>query len=167
MNDEYTNGPIEENSTDKTEQRKEQAKAPWLTMPLAVVIAGVVIAGGIVLSRTPVTSDAAAAADTAGAPITADMLRPASATDHIIGSPDAPVVLVEFADFQCPYCSVIYPTLKRIVEESNGEVAWVFRNLPLESIHPEARPAAEAAERINGLKGNEAHWQFMEDIWQA
>jgi protein-disulfide isomerase len=60
---------------------------------------------------------------------------------------------------------MIYPTLKRVAEESGGKVAWVFRTLPLESIHPQARPAAEAAECIAALKGNDAYWQFMDDAF--
>ena len=140
----------------------EVQKGGWLTTPLAVVIAGIVIACAIVLVKTPAPATVAAA-NAGSASITADTLRPASASDHIIGNPSAPVVIVEFADFQCPYCSLIYPNLKKIVADSNGQVAWVYRNFPLESIHPEARPAAEAAECIAGALGNSAFWKFMDD----
>lgn len=132
-------------------------------MPTAIVIAGVIVSGAILVTKTPTNTAAVPAGGPAAAAITAETLRPASADDHIIGSPDAPVVIVEFADFQCPYCGVIYPTLKRVVEESNGQVAWVYRHLPLESIHPEARPSAHAAECVAAQLGNDAFWQFMED----
>jgi protein-disulfide isomerase len=59
----------------------------------------------------------------------------------------------------------IHPTLQQIVEESNGEIAWVYRHLPLESIHPEALPSAVASECIAKQKGNEAFWKFADAMF--
>lgn len=132
-----------------------------LTLPVAIVVAGFVIAGAIVLTKGP----APAAADAGQGGTTNIAIRQPSAGEHIVGSPDAPVVLVEYADFQCPYCSLIYPTLKKIVADSNGKIAWVYRNLPLDSIHPNARPAAEAAECISHELGNDAFWKFSDDVF--
>lgn len=156
-------GPIENAPAPEAPEPERKKKETWLTMPLAVVIAGVFIAGAIVLAKTPAPSNAAAVAGANSSITVGGTLRAPSSSDHIIGNPNAPVVIVEFADFQCPYCSLIYPSLKRIVDDSNGQVAWVFRNFPLDSIHPEARPAAEAAECIAGELGNSAYWQFVED----
>ncbi|MDE2213144.1 MAG: DsbA family protein [Patescibacteria group bacterium] len=125
-----------------------------LTLPVAIVFASVVIAGAIVLTHVNTPS--------ANAGGTSISIRPPSAQDHIVGSPDAKVVIVEYADFECPYCSLIYPTLKSIVASSSGQVAWVYRNFPLDSIHPQARPAAEAAECIAAELGNNAFWQFVD-----
>jgi protein-disulfide isomerase len=94
-------------------------------------------------------------------------IRPPSADDHIIGSPTAPIVLVEYSDFQCPYCKMIHPDLKRIVSESNGQIAWVYRDFPLYQIHPEAENAANAAECIAAQKGNDAFWQFGDAIFES
>jgi protein-disulfide isomerase len=60
---------------------------------------------------------------------------------------------------------MVYPTIKRIVEESNGQVAWVMRNYPLESIHPQAYPAASAAECVTAQLGNAGFWKFADDIF--
>ena len=61
---------------------------------------------------------------------------------------------------------MIIPTLKKIVDNSGGKVAWVFRNLPLpETMHPEARPAAEASECVAAELGNEAYWKFSESVF--
>ena len=107
---------------------------------------------------------AMASVDTQG---TALNITPPSANDHIIGSPTAPIVLVEYSDFQCPYCKLIYPTLKQIVSESNGQVAWVYREFPLYQIHPEAENAANAAECISAQKGNDAFWKFADTIFEG
>ena len=132
-----------------------------LNPSIAIVIAGVVIAAAIVYVNG---HPAPAPADTGALPASADVPAP-RAGDHIIGSPTAPIVLIEYADFQCPYCSLVHSTLKRIVAESNGGVAWVMRNFPLESIHPEAKPAATAAECIAGLLGNDAYWKYVDAVF--
>jgi protein-disulfide isomerase len=60
------------------------------------------------------------------------------------GDPKAPVTLVEFSDYECPYCATAQPTIKRVLEQYPGKVRLVFQNFPL-SIHPSAPKAAEAA----------------------
>lgn len=68
-----------------------------------------------------------------------------SEDDHILGDPNAPVILIEYSDFECPYCNRHHDTMKQIMEEYEGQVAWVYRHFPL-SFHPEAVPAAVASE---------------------
>lgn len=140
---------------------------PVLTLPLAIVVAGVVIAGAVLYTKSSGAPAALAQQQQQNAqnlPTQVNVPAP-KAGEHIIGSPTAPIVLVEYSDFQCPFCSSVYPTIKRIVSESNGQIAWVLRNFPLESIHPEARPAAVAAECIAGLLGNDAFWKYTDDVF--
>src|SRR6185295_14119811 len=99
------------------------------------------------------------------APVAAANVPAPSASDFIVGSPNAPIVLVEYSDFQCPFCSMIYPTLKKITSESNGNIAWVMREYPLYQIHPEAIPAANAALCIADQLGNEAYWKFADAVF--
>lgn len=66
--------------------------------------------------------------------------------DHVTGSADAKVTIVEWSDFQCPFCGSFHPTMKQAVAAYGDKVRFVFRQFPLESIHPNARPAAEASE---------------------
>ncbi len=66
--------------------------------------------------------------------------------DHVIGSPDAPLVLVEYGDFECPYCGRAAPVVEELVARFGDELAVVFRHLPLVDVHEHAEMAAEAAE---------------------
>jgi protein-disulfide isomerase len=74
-----------------------------------------------------------------------DLTPGLSATDHVRGSLDAPVVITEFGDFECPYCGAAYGVLKEILEKYAPRVALAFRHYPL-PMHPHAMAAAEAAE---------------------
>jgi protein-disulfide isomerase len=128
---------------------------------LSILVAGVLIAGAIVFVNL---NPKAATVEDGSLPASATVPAP-SADDHIIGDPNAPIVLIEYSDFQCYYCMQAYPTLKRLVDESNGKVAWVMRHLPLESIHPEARSSALAAECIAEQLGNDGWWKFADDMF--
>ena len=66
--------------------------------------------------------------------------------DHIQGRPDAPVTLVEYGDYQCPYCRAAHPIVKAALERMGGQLRFVFRNFPISTSHPRAQQAAEAAE---------------------
>ena len=68
------------------------------------------------------------------------------ARDHVRGSEDAPVTLVEYGDFQCPYCGDAYPVVQELVERFGDGLRFVFRHMPLADLHPRAPAAAEAAE---------------------
>src|SRR3989344_7496725 len=136
-----------------------------LNPSVSILPAGGLVAGAIFFVNLQPQSPAAVAAGGAQAPTTATNVRPPSAQDHIVGSLNAPLVLIEYTDFQCPFCSLVHPTLKKIVQESNGNIAWVLRNFPLESIHPNARPAPLAAECIAQELGNDAYWKFADAMF--
>lgn len=94
---------------------------------------------------------------TPAAPRTTDLV-PADA--HVFGNPDAPVTIVEFGDFECPYCHDAAPVLRRVVEESGGQVRLVFRHFPLFEVHPYALTAALAAEAA----GEQGRFWDMHDL---
>src|SRR5437867_902673 len=66
--------------------------------------------------------------------------------DHIEGRLNAALTLVEYGDYQCPYCGAAYPEVKRVQKELGSELRFVFRNFPLTNIHEHAMNAAETAE---------------------
>lgn len=87
------------------------------------------------------------------------------ASDHIRGSKDAKVFMVEYSDLQCPYCANFHDTAKQAVDEYGGDVAWVYRHFPLDSIHPKARPAALASECVAEQGGDDAFWAFTDALF--
>jgi len=76
-------------------------------------------------------------------------VAPVTDQDHIRGDKSAPVTIVEYSDFQCPFCARFHPTLQQIMKDYAGKVRWVYRYFPLSSIHPYAEKSAEAAECAN------------------
>jgi protein-disulfide isomerase len=66
--------------------------------------------------------------------------------DHIQGRTSAPVTLIEYGDYECPYCGQAYPIIKEVQKQLGNKLRFVFRNFPLTEIHPHAEHAAEAAE---------------------
>ena len=66
--------------------------------------------------------------------------------DHIQGTADAAVTLVEYGDYECPYCGAAYPIIKEVQSRMGARLRFVFRNFPITTSHPHAEQAAEAAE---------------------
>lgn len=98
-----------------------------------------------------------------------DQSKPISASDlngqigdHVFGNKDSKVVLVEYGDFQCPGCGSAYPQIKVLTEKYEDEIAFVFRNFPLTTIHPNARVAAAAAEAAGK---QDAYWKMHDLIF--
>jgi protein-disulfide isomerase len=74
------------------------------------------------------------------------LVVPVSPADHAVGDPKAPVTLVEYGDYECPYCGAAYPILQDMLKELGDSLRFVFRNMPLGEVHPNAVMAAQAAE---------------------
>ena len=85
---------------------------------------------------------------------------PVSKTDHSEGPDKAPLILVKYGDYECPYCGQAFPIVKRIQKFFKGDLKFVFRNFPLTTAHPNAMAAAAAAEAA-GLQGK--FWE-MHDL---
>lgn len=91
------------------------------------------------------------------------LAKPVDQTDHVTGPADAPVILVEYGDFQCPYCRAAHFYLKNVLATMGDEVLFVFRHMPLTQVHPMAQPAAEAAEAA-GAQGK--FWPMHDAIYE-
>jgi protein-disulfide isomerase len=78
------------------------------------------------------------------------------------GNPNAPVTIVEFSDFECPYCKAAEPTLKHLLEKYSGQLKIGYRDLPIRGSHPHADAAAEAA-RCAGDQGK--FWEYHDILF--
>ena len=85
--------------------------------------------------------------------------------DHVLGNPDALISIIEYSDFECPYCQSFHTTPKQLVEIYGGRVNWVYRHFPLPFHNPVAQKAAEASECVTELGGNEAFWYFTDALY--
>jgi protein-disulfide isomerase len=83
--------------------------------------------------------------------------------DHIQGSLNAPIVLVEYGDYQCPHCALAYPIVKSLQRRFEDDVCVVFRNMPFSQAHPHAQLAAEAAEAA-GAQGK--FWEMHDALYE-
>lgn len=101
-------------------------------------------------------------------PTSQQLTEPVNDEDWKKGAENGKVTLVEYSDFQCPGCGYWYSQIEDIVEEFGSDMTFVYRHLPLKSIHPNATPAAEAAEAA-GLQGKfwEMHGELFENqnVW--
>jgi protein-disulfide isomerase len=91
--------------------------------------------------------------------------RVSASRDHIYGNPNAPVSLIEYSDFECPFCKRFHSTAKEIVDAYQGKVNWVYRHFPLAMHNPGAQKEAEASECANQLGGNDAFWKYTNAIY--
>jgi protein-disulfide isomerase len=83
--------------------------------------------------------------------------------DHVQGPADAPVTLVEYGDFECPYCGQAYPIVKAIQEQLGNALRFAFRDFPISTSHPHAEQAAEAAE---AAAAQGAFWEMHDTLYE-
>jgi protein-disulfide isomerase len=83
--------------------------------------------------------------------------------DHTEGPADAPVTLVQYGDYECPFCGAAYPIIKEVQARMGKKLRFVFRNFPITTSHPHAERAAEAAEAA-GAQG--MFWQMHDHLYE-
>jgi protein-disulfide isomerase len=123
-----------------------------IVKPLIVIILAVAVAAGaaVFLSRQP-----SATAETNAAPLNVDL----KGNGHFRGPEDAQLTLVEFGDYQCPYCASFHPFVKEILNRYPKQVRLEFRHFPLITVHPNSLAASKAAEAA----GEQGHYWEMHD----
>lgn len=137
-----------------------------VAVPLAIVIAGALIAGALYFSNR------------GAAPVVVDPNQPTAPSvkigevqsdDHIRGNPNAELVIVEFSDTECPFCKNFHQTMKQVMDTygADGKVAWVYRHFPLVQLHPKAAYEAEALECAAELGGNDGFWKYTDKLYEV
>lgn len=135
-----------------------------LAIPVAIVVAGAIIAAALFFAGRGAAPIGAPNGQASGDP---SLVPPVTQADHILGNPDAPIVVIEYSDIECPFCKQFHLTMKQIMSEYGdaGQVAWVYRNFPLTQLHPNAPRLAETAECVASVSGNRAYWNFLDEIF--
>lgn len=132
-----------------------------LVIPIAILLAGILLAGTIYVLRIRHNLVYGTGTTVAVAPVTP--------TDHIIGNPTAPIVIVEYADIESSYTKSFQLTMEQLMTEyaDGGKVAWVFRHFPLTTVHENAATHALAAECVSSLSLPTTFFRFIDAIHAA
>ena len=135
-----------------------------LFVPGAIIVAGLIIAGAVFYGG----SDSTDPADNGGENNGDIVLEDVTEDDHILGNPNAQLLIVEYSDIDCPFCQTFHNTMHDILDEygPSGDVAWVYRHFPLAQLHPLAPAKAEASECVAELGGNDAFWTFLDTLFE-
>ena len=94
-------------------------------------------------------------------------LKKRTKEDYVRGNVDAPVTIIEYSDFECPYCKKFHNTMKQVAEEYSEEVNWVYRHFPLGFHDPIASKEAEAAECVGDIAGNDKFWEYTDLVYET
>ncbi len=153
------------------ETRSHTVEKTNYSTPVAIVIAGLVIAGAVFFSDGKKAVVPNMDNDVANIPLeqasSLGSVRPISDTDHIRGNANAPIIIVEYSDTECPFCSRFHGSMKQVMDTygKNGQVAWVYRHAPLDQLHSKSRKEAVALECANELGGNDKFWEYTDRIY--
>lgn len=157
---------MNEEQTNATERPRSYSFA----IPVAIIIGFGMIAAAIYFSGNQRNTNEVTSINDRVIDTTDDLpngtLAPITEEDHIRGNPNAPIAIIEYSDFDCPFCKAFHETMTEVISEYGvtGEVAWVYRHFPL-SIHPSAKHLAEASECVASLGGNDAFWTFADLVF--
>jgi protein-disulfide isomerase len=140
-----------------------------LTLPVSIIIAGLLIGGGIYINGK-ITRDnpTPSQRQQLNSQNLAEVVRPIDANDHILGSSKARVVVIEYSDTECPFCKNFHNTMLSIMQEygKDEKVAWVYRHFPIPQLHSKSMKESEAMECAANLGGNSKFWEYTNKIYE-
>lgn len=138
-----------------------------LAIPAAIVIGFALIAGAILFSGTGAPAKTAVQVPGEPAAAVKAEVRPVDDTDYVRGNPNAPIVVIEYSDYDCPFCKNFHDTMNTVMKEFGvgGKVAWTYRQYPIVQLHPNAPRISEAAYCVGDLGGTDAFWKFSDLIF--
>src|ERR1700722_2114400 len=119
------------------------------------------------IRKGEITADSTDSPSAAGAWDDSEAPVPVSSKDPMWGKRDAPITIVQYSDFQCPYCSKVEPTMDQVkTTYGPDKVRIIWKNNPL-PFHQNAKPAAEAAAGVFALAGSDAFWKFHDTAFKT
>lgn len=142
----------------------EQSPLNKHMVPLAIVVAGAFVAAAIYFG----SNSAGPVSNRIANPSTDKIdIAPVTDKDHILGSSNADLVIVEYSDTECPFCKSFHKTMQQVVRDYAGKVSWVYRHFPIAQLHAKAAKEAEATECANELGGNQAFWKYTDKLYET
>lgn len=137
-----------------------------IAIPIAIVLGFALIAAAIFFRGGTTTSAPAAVNPSAPTEEVTGTIRPVDETDFIKGNPNAPIMIVEYSDYECPFCKAFHDTMNLIMDEygASGNVAWAYRQFPI--LGPSSVRAAEAAYCVGKLGGSAAYFDFSDAVFE-
>ncbi len=138
-----------------------------IAIPVAILVGFALIAAAILFSGNRATQPLAAPKITGPAAAIKTDIKAIDGTDAIRGNPMAPIMVVEYSDYDCPFCKEFNDTMNRIMKDYGvtGKVGWVYRQFPIGSLHPNAPKISEAAFCVKDLGGTDAFWKFSDTLF--
>jgi len=137
-------------------------------VPLAIVIAGALIALSIYFGGKTDGVTLLPQGTTGNNAVVNVDAPDVSPSEHILGNKDAHLMLVEYSDFECPFCKVFHGTVHQVVNTFKpSDVAIVYRQFPIVGLHSKAPKEAEASECVAELGGNTAFWKFADEVFST
>ena len=136
-------------------------------IPGAIVIAAALIAGAIYFDGERKSAELNLKGEAGAEQVTAErIIAPVTKEDHIRGNPNASIMIIEYSDFDCPYCRIFHDTMTKVIDSygKDGDVAWVYRHFPIAQLHPGASKISEASYCVAELGGNEGFWKFTDAL---
>ncbi len=131
--------------------------------PLAIVLAGAVIAGAVYFSNNKGAVQNQAAEKQG---VTEVKVRPIQDNDLVKGNRNAEVIVIEYSDTECPFCKKYHEVMNKIMEEYSDKVAWVYRHFPLDQLHPKARKEAIAVECASKIAGPDTGFKYLDRLME-
>ncbi len=160
-------------------ESEEVAPKKQLSTPQSIIVAALIVAVGIVLAfgqgkgtDTPKTQKLpentySLQEETEPSVAPSLIFDPTNPDEHILGSRDADVFLIEYSDIDCPYCRAFHSTISTLSTAYGTKVAWVYRQFPLTSLHPNAYIKAKATECVAMVAGNDKFWEYMKTLFET
>ncbi len=183
------------NNTNPSEHHHSQKKSE-ISLPTAIIVAAFIIGIALIVIKTPsstfknVTTDNTKQNNTLEPATIREMVKmvldtknqdknnfvPVSSKDHVVGSTNPKITIVEYSDLECPFCKVFHSTMNKVMRTYSDNVAWVYRNFPLDCVdskdpqctplHSKARDEALAAECTFEQGGNDVFFTYINMIFQ-
>lgn len=145
----------------------EPSQQSSITVPIAIVFGFSLIALAVYFSGIGSTTEIKPPVQNTEV-VKNGKIKPVDSTDYIRGNPNAPILVVEYSDYDCPFCKNFHETMNQIMNEFGvtGKVAWVYRQFPIKEMHPNASHISESALCVGELVGNDGFWKFSDSVFR-